>query len=598
MLSIPSLLLATFLIAAGFLFLWPLVSRWLGHDNLLTLLTAFGLSIGLLSLWSFALAWLGVLSIWPVLGLVAIFWALGFAFNRSWFRFAWLHPALKTAWGTLVPLDLAGLALLVIILSLSVILVNNLYYPFLSDDTLTRYALEARLVYEGGSLPDDLQGFPLLVPLSFAYTWLVGGAVNDHLARLVSFAFGAGMLGTTVLLGRRLGGRLCGLLAGAILATTPIFVGWSATGYTDIPTGFYVALAGLFALRWSQDGALRDALLAGVMVGLALWAKQSAFIILASLVGVAGLRAIVSRDLRAGLSGLSLFLLPSLVIAGPWYLRNYFQSGTAGVLVLPGEFHLLGVKPRLGGLTPALQYPFDFGLGLVPLYASGLAFSLWRSIKGGWAALRGRGEWPLPDLVGWIVWSPYWLAWWIRFSFTSRFLMVVIPFYAIWAAWPLSWLAGRGSWAKKRNWLAVPLAALLLLMGTRTQLGAIGYVVLRPFASDAAKLTRAKDDLYPTVLWLEQNLEPDAHVLSMDARLRYYLPQYDIVSGFPLSFEQISTYDYVVDYSGTTSLYQTLGWTGTDYWLHRRDPHYFEEVFDGGEGSEIFRVLPSVGAES
>ena len=49
------------------------------------------------------------------------------------------------------------------------------------------------------------------------------------------------------------------------------------------------------------------------------------------------------------------------------------------------------------------------------------------------------------------------------------------------------------------------------------------------------------------------------------------------------------------DFSGTTAIYKSRGrWKHPDYWQHRRDPDYFEEVFDGGQGSEIFRVLPSV----
>jgi len=593
-----SLLSAIILIPAGLLFLWPTVARWLGRDDLLTALTAFGTSIGLLSLWMFALAWLDALSVWPVLGLVASGWGLGWALNRSWFRLRWLRAALREWWAALTGPSLEGLALLVMLASLAIVLVHDLYYPFLADDTLIRYALQARLVYERGGLPLEVQGSPLLVPLGFVYTWLVGNSVNEHLAKLVPFAFAAGMVGQTVLLGRKLGGQLTGLLAGAVLAVTPFFVDWAVTGYTDIPAGFYTVLATLFAIQWWEDGQRRDLLLAGIVAGLAMWAKQSAFILPVSLLGVAVVRSLTRRGAawHHVLLDLGALLVPIIAIAGPWYGRNYAIGGSGDLLILPGLYHTWDIKPQIAGLLPPLQYPSAFGLALAPLYILGFLLALWRVVHQGWPALRGRGrgQWPVTDLVGLAVSFPYWLAWWTNFSFTPRFLLLVLPIYAVWAAWPLSWLAERAEWAKRRGWLVAPLAGLLLFVGVRNQLGTLYYAVTRPCASYEEKLVRTKGDLYPTARWLATHLEAGDRVLSMDGRLRFYLIEYDIETGYPRQFKNIAPYDYVVDFSATTAIYKSLGWKDSDYWQHRRDPAYFEEVFDGGKGSEIFRVLPAV----
>lgn len=596
MLPLFSLLLAIILIPVGFLFLWPTVARWLGRDDLLTALAAFGMSVGLLSLWMFALACLGALSVWPVLGLVALGWGLGWALNQPWFRLRWLRAVWQKYWPTLAQLRLEGLALLVMLASLAIVLIHDLYYPFLADDTLIRYALQARLVYERGGLPLEVQGSPLLVPLGFVYTWLVGGSVNEHLAKLVPFAFAAGMVGQTVLLGRRLGGQLTGLLAGAVLAMTPFFVDWAVTGYTDIPAGFYAVLATLFTINWWEDGQRRDLLLAGIMAGLAAWAKQSALILPVSLLGVVVLRTLTRREMTwlQTLLNLGILLVPIIAIAGPWYGRNYAIGGSGDLLILPGLYHVWDIEPHITGSLPPLQYPFEFGLALVPLYILGFLLALWRVLNQGWSALRDKGRWPVTDLVGLAFLLPYWLAWWTNFSFTPRFLLLVLPLYAVWAAWPLNWLAERAGWVRRRPWLAAPLAGLLLFMGVRNQLGTIYYVVTQPLASDQEKLTRIKGDLYPTVTWLANNLEPGDRVLSMDGRLEYYLTDYDIETGYPRQFKNIAPYDYVVDFAATKSVYASLGWRDTDYWRHRRDPTYFEEVFDGGEGSEIFRVLPTV----
>jgi hypothetical protein len=602
--------LALALIPAGFLFLWPLLARWLGARRANGAsgfspmpCLAFGLSLGALSLWMFGLALAGMLTPAPVLGLVGLGWAAGYVLNPGWFDLARLWAGVRAAWGAIARLDVPALAWLAVGGSLTVILVYDLYYPFVGEDTLSRYGLFAQRLYESHVLTPDVKGYPLLVPLAFVYTWHAAGAANEHLANLVPFAFALGSVGVSGLLAQEIrpltakNGRAIGALAAAITATTPMFVTSSTWGYADIPTGFYMGLSALFALRWARGGqhAGRDGLLAGVLAGLTVWTKQAGLTALASLVGVAALRAVRERRARPLWEGCGLFLAPAALIGGAWYARNYLMGGLASVVIVAGEYHLIVARPELAEIIPALAHPTDFGQVLMPVYAVGLALGAWRVVRQIWEALRGHDT-TLADPVMALFAVPYWLAWWTRFSFDTRFLLVILPFYAAWAAWPLAWLEGRLAAADRRNlrgWVALPLLVGALALGTRERWGGMYYALTEPTTSDAEKLTRLKNDLYPTVEWVRANLDPSHdRLLLMDGRLAYYLRDYDVHVSYPRHFESVRDFDYLITTSSTTTIYTRLGWTESDYYRHRQDPEYFELLFDGGEGTRVYRVLP------
>ncbi|MFN8447294.1 MAG: glycosyltransferase family 39 protein [Anaerolineae bacterium] len=80
------------------------------------------------------------------------------------------------------------------------------------------------------------------------------------------------------MLGKRLRDERTGWLAALVLALTPFFSRWASSGYVDLPMAFFYALAAVFALRLYESGRLRDAALAGALVGLAAWTKNAALI--------------------------------------------------------------------------------------------------------------------------------------------------------------------------------------------------------------------------------------------------------------------------------------------------------------------------------
>jgi hypothetical protein len=193
---------------------------------------------------------------------------------------------------------------------------------------------------------------------------------------------------------------------------------------------------------------------------------------------------------------------------------------------------------------------------------------------------------------------PYWLAWWLRFSFDPRFLLLVLPFMAVWSARPLLWIA---CWAAERIRLPRPvwqvggalLLTGLLLLGARDRLGGVYRAVTQPFASDEQKLLAVKGTLYRLVLFARENLDPQHDRLYlMDERLAYYLRDFDVQVGYPLTLAELEGFDYLFHSSSIYTVYGDglLGWEDSEFYLHAFDPAVFEPVYEV-EGVHVMRIL-------
>jgi hypothetical protein len=603
-------MLALLFILSGYLALWPLVDRLVRRgspdvSSLLVGLTALSLSLGWLSL---AMFWLGLLPgrwlVGPaVLGIVALGWAAGLALNGEWIapRRWWAYW--RERWAQLWRFDLESLLVWTILGSLLVIAVHALYYPFLGDDTLSRYGLQAQLIYRAGHIPTDVTGYPPLTPLTFVATWLAAGRPDEHLAKILPVVMAAATLGATYLLGRRLSGRRAGLIAAALVAVTPMFVRNATLAYTDIPTTFPITLTVLYALRWWESGRTRQAALAGVLLGIGLFTKQSALTWLASLALIPPLWLLVTRRqpltgrwqrMWSGLIGIT---LPALLIAGPWYLRNALLDGWLNILPVAGLYHLLGQMAGWRGLLPSLGWPIDFGPALPLFFGAGWVVGLLGAAQQGWRSLRGQQSGPPADLILAVVAVPYWLAWWLRFSFEARFLLLILPVMAVWAARPVEWVADRLNERVRLPrllWQAAggALLAGLLFLGVRSRLGGVYQFVTHPFASDDERLLHAKGRMIDLVLYIRTTLDPSRdRIVLMDGRLAYYLLDYDTVVMYPRRLSDLEGYDYLVHSSSIFAVYNDrLGLRDSEFYQHVFDPLIFEPVYVS-DGVHVMRIL-------
>jgi hypothetical protein len=602
--------LAFILIPAGYLFAWPLTDWLLQYQRedrtpLQVMLTALSLGSGLLTL---ALFWAGLLpGRWltaPVaLGVVLAGLGAGLAVNWRWvaprqWRGWWLAQ-----WQSLKRLDFESLLKWSLIGVGTIMLVHGLYYPFIGDDTLSRYGLQAQIIYEARRLPESISGYPPLVPLSFVATWFAAENTNEHLARLFPVVMAFATLGAAYLVGQHIGGRRVGLLAAVILALTPFFIRNGTLEYTDIPTAFPLTLALLYVLRWWDTGDGRDALLGGILAGVALFTKQSALTWLASLAVVPALRLLATRKQphvrrwQQALIGWVGLLLPPLVIAGPWYVRNWMLDGPQNIVPIAGLYHVLAARMDWRGIFPSLGWANDFGLALAPVYALGWGSGLYFAVRQGWQVLKGQSEQIPADLILSAMAIPYWLAWWTRFAFDARFLLLILPIMAVWSARPMLWAIERAAdrvHLPRLLWQIGGSALLLglIVWGAHDRLGGLYRTLTRPFASETERLLEVQGRLYRQVLYVRTHIDPVASRLAvMDGRLLYYLRDYAVDVMYPLRLADLQGYDYLIHSSSIYGVYGSeLGWQDSEFYQHAFDPLIFEPVFEI-EGVHIMRIL-------
>ena len=212
--------------------------------------------------------------------------------------------------------------------------------------------------------------------------------LNAYLARASSLVFGETDLGlrvlhaclgaATVVVAHRLGSTLwdrrAGLVAAALVAVDPFHVSWSRLASEEVPLLLLEGLALLLCFRGLRGGRALDFAGAGLCVGLAYLAKETALLLLPAL----GLGLLVCETGRRSLRrpGPWLGVLVVLSIAGLEMTWNAAHGQTAhrdralGILGAPLGLTLKGTSLYLGELYRALLGP-DV---LDPDYLEGNAF--------------------------------------------------------------------------------------------------------------------------------------------------------------------------------------------------------------------------------
>ncbi len=383
--------------------------------------------------------------------------------TTSWAAFRW-------------PERLAALALIGIA---AAILLNAAYWPFSREDAIGIYDAQARQIASSGAIlpltgKDSLYlTYPALMPLAYAYGYLASGWHNEYLARVISALLALGCLPATFLLGQAVGGRRVGWLSVLILALAPTFGKWASAGYVDLPMAFYYTLAALFAWRLSRSNDWRDALLSGVMLGLAAWTKNAALIGVPLLFG--WLLLLLAKR-RIGWQQAAIAGAACVIVAGPWYARNLIGAG----FLIPATAWTERAGRTLENLLVFALKPDNFAL------------SGWLIVVGviaGVVMLARRRE--LLSAEAFLLWwtAPFFAAWWLFVSYDPRFLLLFLPplcvlaglFVArLWARVPPRW-SGRLRWAALVAALIAALAIMLVSVEFKREL------IRAPLMDNAAK---------------------------------------------------------------------------------------------------------------
>ena len=260
-----------------------------------------------------------------------------------------------------------------IIVALALRAIHIAYWPFTWYDTLWVYGYQGRLYFLEGLIPNSIDYYPQFLQLQYAYAQIVSGAINDHAARMVLPTLHLGSILAAYLLGERLISRRAGLFLAGLWSLHPFVGQWSAIGDLEIPLTFSFTLAAAFFLRawFALDDAhegRRNALIAGVLLGIALYTKPTAgafvwgalLLLLADLLRVRfDIRRWMPRFMVAFWTGLA-----CLPLGGVWYVRNILLGHDA--ITFPGSFWLTQAR-RSGDYLSWLALAMAVAFALVAL---------------------------------------------------------------------------------------------------------------------------------------------------------------------------------------------------------------------------------------
>lgn len=380
---------------------------------------------------------------------------------------------------TVSPL-LSRLGWAVVVIVGAAVLFNALYWPFYKADAVGIYAEQARFMYyTNGLMPLSLpnysyyQAYPMLVQLSYTFTYFAAASENVYLAKLIPTLLGLACLGVVYALGKTLYNPKAGSLAVILLALTPLFGRWASSGYADLPMAFYYALAALFAWRAWQANGWVDALFSGVAIGLGAWTKNA---ILPG-VGLWFLYLLIGLLVKR-LTWRSLLVASTaaLIVAAPWYVRNLVEAH----LLMPATVWSEQAGWTLENLLVFISHPENFAFtGWLIVAAGGIA--LYRVVR--------RSRFNSPDILILVFTLPFFGFWWVLASYDRRFLLYFLPLLVVLAG-------GHGVILWQRVPMAIQhllrwmLALLMVVMTVYIVSISIDYktdILRDPFMSDAAK---------------------------------------------------------------------------------------------------------------
>lgn len=253
---------------------------------------------------------------------------------------------------------LAAIGMFILVLTLLITLTPPFDY-----DSLAYHLQGPRLFLDTGKIYPNFENWFTLFPFTWEMLYMLGlGLGSDIFAKLIHYSTFILFVLSAFTFGRRLISTSAGWIAAAILMGIPILPLWGATAYTDLAWALFQFLAiGLVAI-WQKEGKTGYLLLAGMMQG---WAMGSKYPALAAGAAMGVIVLLISlkrtpdapawkRILTSGV----VFGGAALLVASPWYIKNYLWTGDP-------VFPLLIPPTQIDPLRVVLwkQYINSFGVG-------------------------------------------------------------------------------------------------------------------------------------------------------------------------------------------------------------------------------------------
>jgi len=221
--------------------------------------------------------------------------------------------------------------------------------PPISRDALIHHLAVPKLWLKHGRIFEipwaEYAYYPMNIDLLYAVCLYLN---NDIAPKFIHLAFG---LGTGLLIYFYLKLRFdrnWGLLGMVIFITTPIVIWLSTTAYVDLGMMFFTTASVIAFIKWrdSEYKKIQWFLISCLAMGFAIGSKYNALIawFIVNLMLMFSYVRDTKRQLGALQYGL-LFFIITILVASPWYLKNYLQTGNPFYPLFNSFFKLLHHPP-------------------------------------------------------------------------------------------------------------------------------------------------------------------------------------------------------------------------------------------------------------
>jgi len=227
-------------------------------------------------------------------------------------------------------------------------IILNLTPPISRDALIHHLAIPKLWIRHGGFYEihwADYSYYPMYINLLYLFSLYFR---NDIAPKFIHHAFGIGTGWLIYLYLKERFDRNWSLLGMVIFITTPIIVWLSTSAYIDLGMTFFTTGSVLAFIKWrdSEYRQLKWLLISSFCMGIAIGSKYNALIALfiLNLILMLNYAKDTQRQIAAFKYGITFFMIAAIV-ASPWYLKNYFQTGNPFYPLFNSFFQSLHHQP-------------------------------------------------------------------------------------------------------------------------------------------------------------------------------------------------------------------------------------------------------------
>lgn len=537
--------------------------------------------------------------IWFFLGLAGLYNSIAASFSVLFGFLAGVHVFTRKN-GTKASLqDDGGRSHFIVFLKLLIAiplllsLISSLAPPTAKDTLLYHFSVPKQFIAQGGNafIEGNIASYLALgTEMHVVWARLLGGFVSERAAEAAGGAavwfFFPLLLAAVYGWAREEGiSKPWSMLAAVLVACIPTAYHVAASGYVDLALSLFVVLAAISLLKWLRTGNTRSAVLLGVFLGAALSIKLTTVFVIAAFVLVVLLRA-RGNEMRGSLGQGVMALVLAGVIASPWYLRTWAETGSPVfpfyMSIWPGEAPgwdversnlFQAMNSQYGGVqTNSENYltaPLRISLAAQPedadlydgvlgaMFIIGLPLVLWAA----WKRELADGIGPLLIIAGVVY------LFWLFSSQQLRYLLPITPLLAI----AIASAADRSKDGPMRNaWKYSLTAASVIALLTAFAWFSMKAPLRVALGGETreAYLTRNLD-YYSYYAWLNRESGPDERTWLINMRRDTYNIERPIFSDY--IFEDWTLRKMVWDARSADELRKRTREMGVNYVLTRHD---------------------------